>query len=39
MKYTLLGKSGIEVSRITHGCMELGGGRGMCARIRKTSRC
>lgn len=26
MKYTLLGKSGIEVSRITHGCMELGGG-------------
>ena len=26
MKHTLLGKSGIEVSRITHGCMELGGG-------------
>ena len=26
MKYMLLGKSGIEVSRITHGCMELGGG-------------
>ena len=26
MKYTSLGKSGITISRITHGCMELGGG-------------
>lgn len=26
MKYTTLGKSGIKISRITHGCMELGGG-------------
>lgn len=27
MKYTTLGKSGIKISKITHGCMELGGGR------------
>ena len=27
MKYTTLGKSGITISRVTHGCMELGGGR------------
>lgn len=27
MKYTALGKSGIQISRITHGCMELGGGK------------
>lgn len=27
MKYTELGKSGITISTITHGCMELGGGR------------
>ncbi len=27
MKYTDLGKTGIKISRITHGCMELGGGR------------
>lgn len=27
MKYTKLGKSDITISRITHGCMELGGGR------------
>lgn len=27
MKYTVLGKSGIEISKITHGCMELGGGK------------
>jgi myo-inositol catabolism protein IolS len=27
MKYTELGKSGIIISRVTHGCMELGGGR------------
>lgn len=26
MKYTNLGSSGIAISRITHGCMELGGG-------------
>ena len=26
MKYTNLGRSGITISRITHGCMELGGG-------------
>lgn len=26
MKYTNLGSSGIVISRITHGCMELGGG-------------
>ena len=26
MKYTSLGNSGITISRITHGCMELGGG-------------
>lgn len=27
MKYTKLGKTDITISRITHGCMELGGGR------------
>lgn len=27
MKYTKLGKTDIRISRITHGCMELGGGR------------
>lgn len=27
MKYTQLGRTGIEISCITHGCMELGGGR------------
>lgn len=27
MKYTKLGKSDITISRITHGCMELGGGK------------
>lgn len=27
MKYTTLGQSGISISCITHGCMELGGGR------------
>ncbi|HEY5561186.1 MAG TPA: aldo/keto reductase [Clostridiaceae bacterium] len=27
MKYTKLGKSDITISSITHGCMELGGGR------------
>ncbi len=27
MKYTALGKSGIRISGITHGCMELGGGK------------
>lgn len=27
MKYVRLGKTDIEISRITHGCMELGGGR------------
>lgn len=27
MEYTPLGKTGMRISRITHGCMELGGGR------------
>lgn len=27
MKHTKLGKTGIDISAITHGCMELGGGR------------
>jgi len=26
MKYTFLGKTNIKISKITHGCMELGGG-------------
>lgn len=36
MKYETLGSSSLQISRIVHGCMELGGGRGTCGRTRRT---